>query len=210
MKRNTPKNATPKRVAPCSALVSVSAILATLATSAHAAIQAAPAVPEAPDPLAELRDNARLVEVPWPEWVWWAIGAGCLLAVVGIVWAVRWYLRNRPKASPPTPREIAIRALNTLRGKMLEAEPYGFSVEVSDVLRTFISGHFALFATQQTSPEFLASISSSPRFSSEDRELLGKFLERCDLIKFARVDADSGENMKLLGEAVAFVEGGQR
>jgi hypothetical protein len=83
-------------------------------------------------------------------------------------------------------------------------------VEVSDVLRIYISGHFALFATQQTSPEFLASISTSPRFSSEDRELLAKFLERCDLIKFARIEADSNENMKLLGEAVAFVEGGQR
>jgi hypothetical protein len=33
------------------------------------------------------------------------------------------------------------------------------------------------------------------------------FLERCDLIKFARVEADGNENVKLLGEAVAFVEG---
>ena len=179
-------------------------------SSAHAAIQAAPQAPEAPDPLAELRDNARLVEVPWPEWVWWAIGAGSLLVVALIVWAVVRFIKSRPKPLPPTPRELAMRALNTLRGKMLDAEPYAFSVEVSDVLRTFISRHYALFATQQTSPEFLASIASSPRFSPQDREALAVFLERCDLLKFARVEAGLGENMELLREAEAFVQGGGR
>ena len=166
--------------------------------------------PEAPDPLAELRDNSRLVEVPWPEWVWWAIGAGSLLVVALIVWATVRFIKSRPKPLPPTPRELAMRALNTLRGKMLDAEPYAFSVEVSDVLRTFISRHYALFATQQTSPEFLASIASSPRFSPQDREALAVFLERCDLLKFARVEAGSGENMELLREAEAFVQGGGR
>ena len=175
-----------------------------------AAIQAVPQTPEPPDPLAELRDNSRLVEVPWPEWVWWAIGAGSLLVVALTTWAVIRFIKSRPKPPPPTPREIAMRALNTLRGRMLEAEPYAFSVEVSDVLRAFISGHFALFATQQTSPEFLASISSSPRFSPEDRDLLAKFLERCDLLKFARIEAGSNENMELIREASAFVQGGQK
>ena len=179
-------------------------------SSAHAAIQAAAQTPEAPDPLAELRDSARLVEVPWPEWVWWAIGAGSLLLVSLIVWAIVRFIKSRPKPLPPTPRELAMRALNTLRGKMLDAEPYAFSVSVSDVLRTFISAHYALFATQQTSPEFLASIASSPRFSPQDREALAVFLERCDLLKFARVEAGSGENMELLREAEAFVQGGGR
>lgn len=175
-----------------------------------AAIQAVSQAPEDSDPLAELRDNSRLVEVPWPEWVYWAIGLGSLLVVALIAWAIVRFIKSRPKPLPPTPRELAMRALNTLRGKMLEAEPYGFSVEVSDVLRTFISGHFALFATQQTSSEFLASIASSPRFSAEDRELLAKFLERCDLLKFARIEAGSNENMELIREASAFVQGGQR
>ncbi|MEK0448622.1 MAG: hypothetical protein RL088_890 [Verrucomicrobiota bacterium] len=181
-----------------------------LASRVFAAIKpdpnAAPNPPE-PDPLAELRDPARLVEVPWPEWVWWAIGVGSALVLALLVWLIVRIVKSRPKALPPTAREIAIRELNTLRGRMLSAESYPFSVEVSDVLRKYISGHYSLHATQQTSPEFLASISDSPRFSAGDRELLAKFLERCDLIKFARVEADGNENVKLLGEAVAFVEG---
>jgi hypothetical protein len=182
-------------------------------TQANAAIQAAPGgtpPDSASDPLAELRDTVNLVEIPWPEWVWWAIAAGVVLLLSLLGWLIVRVAKNRPKTAPPTPREIAIRELNALRGKMLSADSYPFSVEVSDVLRTFISGHFSLFATQQTSPEFLTSISSSPRFSLEDRELLARFLERCDLIKFARIEADSDENIKLLGEAVAFVEGGKK
>ena len=199
-----------KRDATSKSFWGVAAAMFAALSSAHAAIQAAPQTPEAPDPLAELRDNVRLVEVPWPEWVWWAIGAGSLLVVALIVWAVVRFIKSRPKPLPPTPRELAMRALNTLRGKMLDAEPYAFSVEVSDVLRTFISRHYALFATQQTSPEFLASIASSPRFSPQDREALAVFLERCDLLKFARVEAGLGENMELLREAEAFVQGGGR
>jgi Domain of unknown function (DUF4381) len=167
---------------------------------------AVPQPPE-PDPLAELRDPVRLVEVPWPEWVWWAIGAGSALALALLAWIIVRIVRNRPKTPPPTAREIAIRELNTLRGRMLTAESYPFSVEISDVLRKYISAHYSLHATQQTSPEFLASISDSPRFSAGDRELLAKFLERCDMIKFARIEADANENVKLMGEAVAFVEG---
>ena len=185
-------------------------VFAALCSASCAAIQVdpnAPQAPAAPDPLAELRDNSRLVEVPWPEWVWWVIGAGSVLLLALVVWAVRWYLKNRPKTPPPTPRELAIRQLNTLRGKMLSAESYPFSVEVSAILRTYISAHYALHATQQTSPEFLTSIAASPRFSEGDRDLLAKFLERCDLIKFARIEADHGENQELLREAAAFVEG---
>ncbi len=163
--------------------------------------------PAAPDPLAELRDPVRLVEVPWPEWVWWAIGGGSALALALLIWLIVRLVKSGAKNPQPSAREIAIRELNTLRGRMLLAESYPFSVEVSDVLRRYISGHFSLHATQQTSPEFLASIAGSPRFSASDRELLAKFLERCDLIKFARVEADSDENVKLLSEAVAFVEG---
>ena len=70
-----------------------------------------------------------------------------------------------------------------------------------------MSGQFSLHATSQTSPEFLASIAKSPRFSDEDRKLLATFLDRCDMLKFARVEAHAEENGELLGAAAAFVQG---
>jgi hypothetical protein len=71
-----------------------------------------------------------------------------------------------------------------------------------------VSAQFGLRATTQTSPEFLASIATSVRFSDDDRRLLAAFLERCDLLKFARVEAHVDENHELAGAATAFVQGG--
>ena len=160
-----------------------------------------------PDPLAGFRDNVPPVDVPWPDWVWWAIGVGTAIVLALLIWLVIWLRSRCPAVTAPTPRMIALRALEELRAHVREVDPYAFSVCVSDVLRTYVSGQFSLHATSQTSPEFLANIAKSPRFSDEDRKLLATFLDRCDMLKFARVDAHAEENGELLGAAAAFVQG---
>ena len=176
-----------------------------------AAISQLPDSPNAntPDPLAGLRDNAPLVEVPWPNWAWWALGAGVVVAIGLLIWLGWWLGNRRSTTPPPTPRTLALRALEALRAQATQMEPYAFSVAVSDVLRTYVSRQYHLRATQQTSPEFLVSINASARFSDGDRELLAKFLERCDLLKFARIEASAEENSALLRDASAFVQGAQ-
>lgn len=173
-----------------------------------AALQPAtpPAAP-APDPLAGLRDIAPPVDVPWAPWVWWAIGVGAVIALALLAWLIVSLARRKPTAPPRTPRMIALRALEELRAHIHELDPYAFSIRVSDVLRTYVSSHFDLHATAQTSQEFLASIADSPRFSAVDRQLLATFLERCDMLKFARIEAHAEENGELLGSAAAFVQG---
>jgi Domain of unknown function (DUF4381) len=173
----------------------------------------APGVPS-PDqassapPLPEIRDIAPPVDFfPYPTWmlVSAAVLAGLLLALlIGLL--VRW-IRNRPAPAPLSARDLAMRQLESLRTREPELEPYAFSVEVSDVLRRFVGGHFGLSATRQTSPEFLASLSNSDRFSEDDRLLLASFLEKCDLIKFARLEASHAESQQLLGSALAFTRG---
>jgi hypothetical protein len=167
----------------------------------------APSPGAAPDPPPGLRDIAPPVDVPWPPWMWWAIGVGAAVVLALLVWLIVWLARRKPAAPPPTPRMIALRALEELRAHIRELDSYAFSVRVSDVLRTYVSAQFELPATSQTSPEFLASIADSPRFSSVDRQLLATFLERCDMLKFARIEAHAEENGELLGSATAFVQG---
>jgi hypothetical protein len=167
----------------------------------------APAPDAVPDPLAGLRENAPPVDVPWPPWVWWAIGIGAVVALALLIWLVVLLVNRKPKTPPPTPRQIALRALEELRAHIRELDAYAFSVRVSDVLRTYVSAQFDLHATSQTSPEFLASIADSPRFSATDKQLLATFLERCDMLKFARIEAHAEENGELLGAASAFVQG---
>ena len=180
-----------------------------------AAIQPAPPPPAsapppaapAPDPLADLRDIAPPVDVPWPPWVWWAIGVGSVIVLALLIWLAVWLVRRKPKPPTPTARMIALRALEELCMHIRELDSYVFSIRASDVLRTYVNGQFKLQATTQTSPEFLASIADSPQFSSVDRQLLATFLERCDMLKFARIEAHAEENGELLGAAAAFVQG---
>ena len=166
--------------------------------------------PGAPTPIPQIRDLKPLIDVfPYPLWM--VIVAGCIAAVIlgVLIWLfVRW-IRRRPAPPPPTPREVALSELERLRGDVRSMQPYAFSFAVSDVLRTYIGAAYGLHAPRQTSPEFLASISTYAKFSDADRSLLAGFLEHCDLIKFAHVDANAADSEKLLESAVAFVQGGR-
>jgi hypothetical protein len=57
--------------------------------------------------------------------------------------------------------------------------------------------------------EFLERLHRGPQFSEDEKQLLEDFLNRCDLIKFARYDATPADSQLLLEEAMRFVEGGQ-
>ena len=163
----------------------------------------------APAPTPELAPLAPPVYVfPYPLWMVATAGVVALLVLGAIVWAVVHYVQNRPLPPPPTPRERALAALERLRDGAANAEPYPFSIAVSDVLRGFVSEEFQVRATQQTSPEFLAAAAASRRFSEADKALLAAFLEKADLIKFARMAASTADSEQLLDEARRFVEGG--
>jgi len=188
-------------------------ILSFFASPILAALTSAPAspVPVGTPAPPEIRDIAPPVDVfPYPPWMV-ALAALVALALLGLlIWGIVRWLRNRPPPPLPSATAIALQELEKLRARVNDLEPYAFSFAVSDVLRTFISkARFRLPATQQTSPEFLAAISDSPLFSENDRTLLGRFLEKCDMIKFARMEATSRDNAELVESALAFVKEGQ-
>ena len=171
-----------------------------------AALNKAPAAPQPPMP--EIRDIAPPVDIfPYPTWMV-AVAAILALAVLaGIVALIVKKMHDRPKPPPPTPREVALRELEALRPQVERRTPYDFSIAVSDVLRSFIGANYRLHAREQTSTEFLSAISRSVKFSENEKSLLAGFLERCDLIKFARIDATTADSGELLGSAVDFVKG---
>lgn len=166
-----------------------------------------PTAPAAPD----LRDIAPPVDVfPYPPWM---VAVAALLAALvlgAILYAIVRHLRNRPPPLPPSPQSIALRELRALQQRVKHSTPYDFSIAVSDVLRRYVSAEYRVHAVEQTSPEFLAAIANSVKFSEHERQQLAEFLERCDLIKFARIDADSGDSERLIESAFRFVEGGKR
>ena len=139
-------------------------------------------------------------------WMIFCAVAGTLLLVGLTTWLVkRW--RNRPVIIL-TPRQRAMEQLARIETEIEKLTPYQFSIRVSDILRRYVTEQYQLPVTRQTSVEFLNALAASSPFSGDDRELLGDFLNRCDLIKFARYEATIEDSRLLLEEATRFVKGG--
>jgi Domain of unknown function (DUF4381) len=130
------------------------------------------------------------------------------LSLLGLV--VWWFAhRRKPELPPKAPREIALGELEQIRPEIERMSPYQFSIRVSDILRRYVTQQYGLPATRQTSIEFLTAAAKASSFSADDKSLLEDFLNRCDLIKFAKYEATMSDSELLLDEAIRFVKGGQ-
>jgi hypothetical protein len=140
----------------------------------------------------------------------WAIFLASFIGLC-LVGLIVWFLkRKRNSDQPPKlPREIALEELDLIAGELETTNPYLFSIRVSDILRRYVTNQYALPVTRQTSVEFLAALAKSSPFSENEKSLLEDFLNRCDLIKFARYEATSADSRLLLEEATRFVKGEQ-
>ena len=140
----------------------------------------------------------------------WVIFAGVLIALLlcGLLGWWIWRRGQRPKPQP-SPRERTLELLQRISGEIETLSPYQFSIRVSDILRRYVTDQFQLPVTRQTSVEFLAALTKASPFSEDEKSLLEDFLNRCDLIKFARYDATTEDSRLLLEEATRFVQGGK-
>ena len=140
----------------------------------------------------------------------WLIFVGAFIALT-LLGALVWFVARRPRPSQPPklPRDRALEALEQISHAVEKDNPYQFSIRVSDILRRYVTEQYGLPVTRQTSVEFLSTLANSSSFSEDEKALLGDFLNRCDLIKFARYEATSADSRLLLEEATRFVKGGQ-
>jgi Domain of unknown function (DUF4381) len=142
-----------------------------------------------------------------PPWVIF-LGTFAALTIAGlIVWFI---IRSRKRVVPmKSARERALDLLERMQSDVEKMQPYRFSIRVSDALRRYVTEQFNLPVTRQTSVEFLNGLTKASPFSEEEKSLLEDFLNRCDLIKFARYEATAADSTLLLEEAIRFVKGGQ-
>jgi len=141
--------------------------------------------------------------------VWsWVGGLGLLTALAVAAWyAWRRYRRERSRV----PSAIVIppyrRALDRLRAALdLVHDPERFCVVVSDAVRWYLEERFQLRAPERTTEEFLTELRAGERVSGLQQTLLGDFLTRCDLVKFARHEPSEPELRELHDAAVRLVE----
>src|ERR1700751_2079674 len=142
-----------------------------------------------------------------PPWLVFVI----VFVALSLLGLVVWLLakRRRPAPPPKLPREIALEELERISREIEKMNPYQFSIRVSDILRKYVTQQYGLPATRQTSIEFLTALAKASPFSADEKSLLEDFLNRCDLIKFARYEATTSDSELLLGEAIRFVKGGE-
>jgi hypothetical protein len=139
----------------------------------------------------------------------WIVFAGTFVALTfigGIIWLVS---RRKAPVQIKSPRERTLELLDRIESEMEMLSPYQFSIRVSDILRQYVTEQYSLPVTRQTSIEFLNAIKAASPFAEDEKELLKDFLDRCDLIKFARYEATTADSRLLLDEATRFVKGAQ-
>jgi hypothetical protein len=138
----------------------------------------------------------------------WVIFVGSFVALL-LIGALVWYGRKLlpKKQTIRSAREKALDALDRRENELEQTPPYRFSIIVSDILRRYVLEQFDLPMTRQTSIEFLNAIATTKNFSDAEKSLLADFLDRCDLIKFARYEATTEDSRLLLNEARQFVKG---
>ena len=156
----------------------------------------------------ELHDIAPPVDYSLvPPWIIFC-GALAILAICSLIGWRLWRRWQRPKPQPSA-RERALELLDRISREIETLSPYQFSIRVSDILRRYVTDQYQLPVTRQTSVEFLAALTRTSPFSEDEKSLLEDFLNRCDLIKFARYHATTEDSRLLLEEATRFVEGGK-
>ncbi len=154
----------------------------------------------------DIRDIKPPIAIPnaW-EWVWWTLGALVVLALLYFAWRYWQKRRSQIPVEPPVPAHI--RAKQKLEeARALIAQPKPFCILVSDTIRAYLEEQFDFRAPERTTEEFLYELQATDLLLPEQKESLGKFLESCDLVKFAKYEPGEAELRELHGAAVRLVE----
>jgi len=174
-----------------------------IATNAIINSAAAPRVAQSP---ISIRDIKPPVEIPtgWAAVLW--VVAGLLLAAVLFqAWRVWQRWRSFKPPEPVIPPHV--RARKKLEEALaLLGQPREFCILVSDTIRAYLEERFNFHAPERTTEEFLYELRETNLLLPDQKDSLGGFLQRCDLVKFARYEPGEPELRDLHQAALRLVE----
>ena len=153
-----------------------------------------------------LRDIKPPVEIPsgW-AWLWWGLLVLAVAALAFLAW--RYWQKRRAQARivPVIPPHL--RAKQKLREALaLIGQPREFCIAVSDTIRWYLEERFDFRAPERTTEEFLYELQGTNLLTPDQKDSLGEFLKRCDLVKFAKYEPGRPELEDLHDSAVRLVE----
>ena len=157
-------------------------------------------------PTNSLRDIKPPVEIPsgW-IWLWGSLGALVVALILLLAWRYWQKRRAQVAAVPAVPAHI--RAKQKLQEALaLLGQPREFCILVSDTIRWYLEERFDFHAPERTTEEFLHELQSTQLLTRDQKESLGEFLQRCDLVKFAKYEPREPELRDLHDSALRLVE----
>jgi hypothetical protein len=148
-----------------------------------------------------LRDIKAPLDIPNPWlWLWWSLGILFLCALIYFLWRLWQKKQNEAKvARIIPPHERARKKLEAALRIISEPEP--FTVLVSDTIRVYLEERFNFHAPDRTTEEFLYELQNTELLTPDQKQTLGEFLSRCDLVKFARYEPTESELRELYDSA---------
>jgi len=154
----------------------------------------------------ELRDIKPPIDIPsmW-IWVWCGLGVVVLGGLAFLAWQL-WQSRRRYIPIPPI---IAahVRAKQRLEAALAHlGDPNLFCTLVSGTIRVYLEERFEFRAPERTTEEFLYELRGTNLLLPDQKESLGEFLKRCDLVKFARYEPGEPELLDLHESALRLVD----
>jgi hypothetical protein len=154
----------------------------------------------------DIRDIKPPLEIPngW-EWLWLLLAVLTILVVAFLFWRHMKKWKTDAPLPPPVPAHI--RARRKLEEALaLIGNPKPFVIAVSDAARAYLEERFNFRAPERTTEEFLRELSATDLLTPDQKESLGKFLESCDLVKFAKYEPGENELLALHASALRLVE----
>lgn len=180
-------------------------------------LKVVPVNAKADDKISDLTDVAEPAPGSWtdklPDWLlnyWWALLAGLVLLGV-LVLLIRRILKSRKNTPKPKvivpPYEEAMTALGQLSSKQLwqKGENEQYFIELTDILRRYLSRRFGIAAPEMTTTQFLEAVSDNAKLVKYKGELR-RLLELADFIKFAKGASMPGENEEAFSIVREFVQ----
>ncbi|MBS4028061.1 MAG: hypothetical protein KGZ58_05415 [Ignavibacteriales bacterium] len=162
-----------------------------------------------------IRDIKPPLSVPWEFWeIMMYVGiVVVILAAMYLAW--RYYEKKKLKQPmfvfeevKRPPHEVALEALRSLEGEKLYQRGFikQFHSEVTEIIRRYIEGRYAIQAIDMTSDEILSAMRRKKSVDKETMKPLENFFSLADWVKFAKYTPSEKENEEMLPVAIAFVE----
>jgi len=143
----------------------------------------------------DIKDILPPVGVPtsFKRLVPWIYGGLAALVLSGIIY---WLIKKRKIGQKRqeqefvkrTPHEVAYELLERLSKEDLIAKGLikEYYYRITDIVRHYIEDRFGLLAPERTTEEFLTEMAHANKLDDTHKLLIQEFLERCDMVKYAR------------------------